>query len=128
MTSCTRRRLQWSLRARGPALDTWPSNERAAALDLLRTDPAARAILADALAAEEAPSPEPGAECRIRAHVRRALAPIPPVLRKIGIGAITACLLAGLWLGLAPEEPDHAAGPGFTMASSPAPALAALGQ
>ncbi len=144
MTGMAARRLGWLLRARGPGLDAWPAAERAAALVLLSHDAGAREMLADALAAEDAPDedgpaqagagPGPGAGAtdaaalqRIRRHVHKALAPLPPMLRAIGMGALAACAAAGLYVGLAPMESEfgHALAPTI-QATNPATVLAAL--
>lgn len=114
----TPRRFGWALRTRGPALDTWPGPERDAALALLGHDPAARQALADALAdtaAAEDDLPPTPAECaalrRMQAVIRHALAPSPPLLRGLGLGAMAACLAAGLYLGTPATSPDTAAAP-----------------
>lgn len=101
------RRLDWALRTRGPALNTWPGDERAAALSLLRRSRAARNLLAAALEAEAPPPPDPAVQCRMLGVVRRALAPAPPVLRGMRWGAMAACAAAGLYIGLAPLDPDN---------------------
>lgn len=103
----TPRRFDWALRTRGPALDTWPATERDQALALLSQDPTARQTLADALAADADLPPTP-AECaalrRMQAIVRHALAPSSPLLHGLGLGAIAACLIAGLYLGIAEQD------------------------
>jgi len=104
----TRRRLEWCLRARGTDLASWPEAERAAALSLLRRSRAAQAALAEALAAEDAPMPDPAALRRMQGVLRRHLAPRPAVVRGIGWGALAACAAAGLYLGVAAADPDPA--------------------
>lgn len=127
MTAMVLRRFDWALRTRGPVLADWPAKERDAALELLRHDEAAQRLLADALAAETPPAPDAAACCRIQAKVRRALAPAAPLLRGMRWGALAACAATGLYLGLAPLEPERAPvlGPS-TQAAYPATALAAL--
>lgn len=104
----SRRRLEWMLRARGTDLASWPSAERSAALRLLRRSRLAQVALADALAAEEAPGPDPAAQCRIQGFLRRSLAPRPAVVRGIGWSALAACAAAGLYLGAAAAPADQA--------------------
>ena len=96
------RRLAWALRARGPELCTWPERERLAALALVRHDPAARQLLAEALSDEDAPPPDPAAEIRMQCTIRRALAPLSPLLRGIRWSLMAACVVAGLYVGLGP--------------------------
>lgn len=103
------RRLAWVLRARGPELCAWPERERLAALALVRRDPAARQLLAEALSAEEAPPPDPAAAIRIQNTIHRALAPLSPLLRGIRWGVMAACVLAGLYAGLGPLAAETAA-------------------
>ncbi len=123
------RRLDWALKTRGPVLQDWPEHERAAALSLLRRSRTARHLLADALAREDAPAPEPVALCRMQAVVRHALAPSPPVLRGMRWGALAACAAAGLYIGLAPMDGDTAQDIVPTLqATYPATVLAALDQ
>ena len=54
LPSMTLRQLDWALRARGPDLAAWPATDRLAALALLRASRAARTLLADALALDDA--------------------------------------------------------------------------
>ncbi len=95
----TRRRLDWALRARGTCLVAWPPAERGAALALLGRSGTAREALADALAAEDAPTADPPALCRMQQAVRRRVAPPPAAVRGMGWGAMAACAAAGLYLG-----------------------------
>ena len=64
---------------------------------------------------------------RIRRHVHTALAPLPPMMRAIGMGALAAGAAAGLYAGLAPVEAEfgHALAPTI-QATNPATVLAAL--
>jgi ferric-dicitrate binding protein FerR (iron transport regulator) len=126
-TGMTPRKLDWMLRMRGPALHDWPPADHADAIALMRTSAEARKMLADALAAEDEPAPDRAALGRIRRHVHHALAPTPPVMRGIRLGALAACMAAGLYIGLAPAdaEVDRALASGFQDAT-PATVLAAL--
>lgn len=108
MTSMTRRRLEWMLRARGTDLASWPEAERTEALRLLRRSRPAQLALAEALAAEEAPGDDPVALCRIQQFLRRSLAPRPAVVRGIGWSALAACAAAGLYLGAGALQSDPA--------------------
>ncbi len=91
----------WTLRARGPAIADWPARERQGAMALLRTSAAARETLAEALAAEDAPAWDAAALDRVTCPVRRALAPLTPLMRGVRWGGLVACLAAGLYVGLA---------------------------
>ena len=98
----TRRRLDWALRARGTEIADWPAAERDAALALLRRCPAARAVLADALAREETDSFIPQDGCaliRMQAALRGALFQLPPLPFAVRWGVLAACAAAGLYLG-----------------------------
>jgi hypothetical protein len=97
----TPRHFAWSLRARGPEIPTWPLRERLGALALLRSCAASREILAEALASEEAPPPDVAALDRVTCPVRRALAPLSPLMRGVSWAGLVACLAAGLYLGAA---------------------------
>lgn len=125
----TARRFDWTLRSRGTRLAAWPGAEREAALRLLRRSAAARSALADALALEDGPEPDPVALGRMQGTVRHALLPASPVLRGIRWGAIAACVAAGLYLGVPALDlvPDYEPGPTM-QATSPAMVLAALDQ
>ncbi len=125
----TPRRFAWALRTRGPELAGWPAAERAAAMGLLRRNAAAREMLAEALAGEDAPSPDPITLSRITCPVQRALAPLTPLMRGLRWGAIVACLAAGLYLGLATVDADAVTDlfPALHP-STPATVLAALDQ
>ncbi len=96
----TPRRFAWTLRARGPAIAEWPLHERARAVALLRRCAASRELLAEALAAEDAPAWDAAALYRVTCPVRRALAPLTPLMRGIRWAALVACLVAGLYLGV----------------------------
>jgi hypothetical protein len=125
----TPRRFAWALRSRGPALADWPLAERAAAVCLLRRNPAAREMLAEALADEDAPASDAAALSRITCPVQRALAPLTPLMRGLRWGAIAACLAAGLYLGLAPVDADAVTDLFPSLhPSTPATVLAALDQ
>ena len=123
------RRFAWLLHARGADLAAWPEADRAAAAALLRTCPESQRLLADALASEDTPAPEPEAAARIRATLRRALAPATPVARGLGWSALAACVAAGLYLGAA-STPDTVAdlpaGLPSVTAADPATVLATL--
>ena len=121
----TARRLDWALRTRGPALHAWPDAERRAALALLRRNPCARRVLADALAAEDAPAPDPHASCRMRSVVRAALSPAP-VERGLRWGALAAGLAAGLWVGLIEPASEQTGFVPTMQATVPGSVLAAL--
>lgn len=106
MTWMTCRRLDWLLRARGTDVAAWPAGERAAALALLRRSRAARQALADAVVLEDAPEPDQAALRRMQCSFRRAMAPVPAVMRGIGWSALAACMAAGLYLGIGIADPD----------------------
>ena len=99
MTGMTLRRFAWALGVRGPGLAGWPAPERMAALRLLRHNADARDLLAAALAAEDAPALDPVLLGRVTCPVRRALAPLTPVMRRMRWGALAACVAAGLAIG-----------------------------
>ncbi len=125
----TQRRFAWALRARGPALTEWPASERSAAVCLLRRNAAARELLAEALANEDAPSVDPAALERITCPVKRALAPLTPTMRGLRWGAVLACLGAGLYLGLLRTDPDTVYDTvSSVFSATPATVLAALDQ
>lgn len=105
----TPRHFAWALRARGPELQTWPQRERLEVLALVRSDPAARQLFAEALSAEDAPPPDPAAAIRMQRIVHRALAPLSPLLHSIRWGMMAACVLAGLYAGLGPLAAENAA-------------------
>lgn len=128
----TQRRLDWALRARGPALACWPDRERAAALALLVRSHRAREALGDALARDAGQTPhDPAALARMQTRLRRRLAArtAPAAAGAAGAipgarwGALAACALAGVWLGLAAPAPD--ARPDF-FAAAPDPFSAPL--
>ncbi len=102
------RRLDWLLHAHGPAVAEWPDRDRRAALALLRRSARARQILAEALAHEDAPAHDPALLCRMLGRLRAGLAPASPVAAGVRWGALAACALAGLWLGVALDDPGPA--------------------
>ena len=118
MTSLSRRRLEWLVRARGTDLSAWPETERRAALALLRRSPEARQVLADALVAEEPPDADRAVLDRMQGTLRRRLAPLPVALRGLRAGALLACMAAGLYLGAGLSEPEQPAGDLFTSAQT----------
>lgn len=124
----TPRRFAWCVRARGPGLSSWPAHDRAAAMLLLRADAPSRALLADALAADDASDADAAGLCRMQAVVRRAVALPTPLGRAVRWGALAACVAVGLYLGLPPPaELDYAGGVvPTTEAAIPATVLAAL--
>lgn len=104
----TPRRLDWTLRARGTEVADWPVRERLAALALLRTDPAARALLADALMRDDAApgAPECAVLARMQGALRLGLLQLPPFSFRVRWGVLAACALAGLYLGLGGDAAD----------------------
>lgn len=111
----TPRRFDWGLRVHGTELLAWPAAERAAALSLLRRCPAARQAMADALAGEELPPPDPALLASLQDRFRRRVAgwarPARPVALRRGAlgGVLTVCAVAGFYLGsatLEAEQPD----------------------
>jgi len=100
----TPRRLDWALRARGTSIADWPQADRLAALRLLRQCPAARAVLADALARDEADpaaAPDGCSLMHMQAALRCALLQLPPLPFAVRWGALAACAAIGLYLGAA---------------------------
>ena len=100
----TPRRLDWALRARGTEIADWPAAERDAALALLHRCPVARAVLADALARDDADLHVPQDGCtlvRMQAALRGALLQLPPLPFAVRWGVLAACAVTGLYLGLA---------------------------
>ena len=131
MTGMAPRQFAWALRARGPDLAEWPARERLAALCLLRRDAGARELLAEALAAEDAPASNPVLLDRVVCPVRRALAPLTPAMRGLRWSALAACVVAGLAIGAlsAGLDPADAVGADLLPAmhpTMPATVLAAL--
>lgn len=123
----TPRRFAWALQARGPAIADWPPRERVGAVALLRHCKVSRQLLAEALAAEDAPAWDAAALDRVTCPVRRALAPLTPLMRKIRWGGIFACLAAGLYIGAVTSGGDTVADLLPVMhPSMPATVLAAL--
>ena len=98
------RQLDWLLRTRGPTLAEWPDRDRAAAMALLRRSARARQMLADMLAQEDAPTPDPAVLCGMLRRLRAALAPASPMVNGARWGALLACAAVGLWLGLAFDD------------------------
>lgn len=96
----TLRRLEWLLRSLGPGVADWPERDRQAALALLRRSARARSALADALALEDAPASDPVLLCRMQARLRAWVMPASPAAAGMRWGALAACALAGLWLGV----------------------------
>lgn len=123
MTGMTPRRLDWALRAHGPALSRWPEGERRAALALLAHSQQARDMLADALLRDPDEAPhDPAALARMEGRLRRRMAArtAPPALAHgMRLGTLAACAVAGLWLGLAAPEAD--AWPDFFASSQVSP-------
>ncbi|MDT7951226.1 MAG: hypothetical protein RQ966_06945 [Acetobacteraceae bacterium] len=107
----TRRRLEWLVRARGTDLSLWPDAERAAALALLHRSLDAQTEFAEALAADDGPEPGMDADravvARMQAALRRRLAPLSLAARGLCVGALVACVAAGLYLAVdpSPEAP-----------------------
>lgn len=110
----TPRRFDWGLRVHGTDLTAWPAAERAAALLLLRRCPATRQFMADALAQEDLPAPDPALlACllgRLKQRAARRAEPARPMLRRGALGGmLTVCVVAGFYLGsasLETEQPD----------------------
>jgi hypothetical protein len=123
----TPRRFAWALQARGLAISTWPLRERMGAMALLRHCKMSRELLAEALAAEDAPAWDEAALDRVTCPVRRALAPLTPLMRSIRWGGIVACMAAGLYIGAVTSGGDTVADLLPVMhPSMPATVLAAL--
>ena len=97
----TPRRLDWALRVCGTEIADWPAAERDAALTLLHRCPAARAVLADALARDDADPQDGCALVRMQAALRGALLQLPPLPFAVRWGVLAACAVTGLYLGLA---------------------------
>ena len=115
MTAMTPRRFDWDLRVHGTDLAAWPAAERAAALSLLRRCAATRQLLADALAGEDLPPPDPALLTSLQDRLRQRAAnwaepARPMVLRRSALGGVlTVCAVAGFYLGSATldaEQPD----------------------
>jgi hypothetical protein len=110
----TPRRLDWGLRVHGTELAAWPAAERAAALSLLRRCSMARQVMADALAQEDMPAADPALLASLQGRLRQRAAcraePARPMLRRGALGGVlTACAVAGFYLGAAgldAEQPD----------------------
>ena len=126
----TPRRFAWALQARGPAVADWPMPERLGAMALLRHCPQSRELLAEALAAEDAPAFDEAALARVTGPGRPALAPLTPIMRGLRWGAIVACLGAGLYLGVTLGDGDTAGSDLLPVMhpTMPATVLAALEQ
>jgi hypothetical protein len=115
MTVMTPRRFDWGLRVHGTDLAAWPAAERAAALSLLRRCAETRQALADALAGEDLPLPDPALLASLQGRLKQrasgwAEPPRPRVLRRGVLGGmLTVCAVAGFYLGSASldaEQPD----------------------
>ena len=107
----SRRRLEWLVRSLGTDLARWPALERRAVLDLLRRSPEAQAVFAEALALDddvphEVLDTDRAVFNRIQVGLRRHLAPLSTRLRGLCVGALIACVAAGLYLGIDTEAPD----------------------
>jgi hypothetical protein len=110
----TRRRFAALLESRGPLLDTWPQDERDAALALLARSAVSRRLLADRLADHPAIAQLPGEDgdlaMRLRAGMWQRL-PEPRSVRlrrrpglfggAIRVGALAASFALGAWIGIA---------------------------
>lgn len=99
----TPRGLEWALRSRGTVIADWPQADRVAAIALLRSNPAARAVLADALARDDA-DPAPPDRCalvRMQGALKCAVLQLPPLTFALRWGVLAACTAAGLYLGAA---------------------------
>ncbi len=97
----TPRGLDWALRSRGTVMADWPQADRAAAIALLRSSAAARAVLADALARDDA-DPAPPDRCvlvRMQGSLRCAVLQLPPLTFALRWGVLAACTAAGIYLG-----------------------------
>ncbi len=109
----TPRRLDWALRLYGTDLAAWPTAERDAALSLLRRCGQARQLMAVALAQDDAAEDAPPADAallnRMQGRLRQCLAAPSPAGSAARWGALAACAVAGLYLGVATveaEQPD----------------------
>lgn len=110
----TPRRLDWGLRVHGTDLAAWPAAERAAALSLLGRSPAARQVMADALAQEDLPAVDPALlaslQVRLRQQVtaRQTEPAKSPMLRRGALGGVlTVCAVAGFYLGSTSLEAEQ---------------------
>ncbi len=106
MMGMTPRRLDWGLRVHGTELAAWPAADRAAALSLLRRCPAARQVMAEALAQEDMPAADPALLASLQGRLRQRAAgraePVRPMLRRGALGGVlTVCAVAGFYLGSA---------------------------
>lgn len=102
----TLRRLDWALRARGTDIAAWPPAEQAAALSLMRRCGRARQLLADALAQEDAPQDRVLLAC-MQGRLRRCMASRSPASPAMRWGALAACALVGLYLGMGGIDTDQ---------------------
>lgn len=113
MILMTSRRLDWGLRVHGTELAAWPAAERAAALSLLRRCPAARQVMADALAQEDLPAADPALLASLQGRLGQQLMarqaePASPMLRRGALGgALTVCAVAGFYLGSVSLEAEQ---------------------
>ena len=115
MTGMTPRRFDWGLRVHGTDLAAWPVAEREAALSLLRRCAETRQVLADALAGEDLPPPDPTLLASLQGRLKQRAAgwakPARPLALRRGAlgGMLTVCAVAGFYLGSASldaEQPD----------------------
>jgi hypothetical protein len=105
----TPRRIEWLIRIYGPAIASWPEEERRAALALLRRSTRLREALADALACEDTPADDEGdgaALARMRGGLDAAIAARTSQARvaagartTMRLGALAACAVLGVWIG-----------------------------
>ena len=105
----TPRRLDWAIRLYGTELTAWPAAERDAALSLLRRCGKARQVVAAALAQEDAPPADAALLASMQRRLGQRVTPPAPPAPAMRWGALAACALAGVYLGVAnvaPEQPD----------------------
>ena len=109
----TPRRLEWLIRTYGPAIASWPEEERLAAFALLRRSARLRETLTEALAREDAlvdDEDDGAALARMRSGLDAAIAARMVQTRiaaQIASGARTtarlsalaACAVLGVWVG-----------------------------
>jgi hypothetical protein len=114
----TPRRIEWLIRIYGPAVASWPEEERLAALALLRRSVRLRETLAEALAREDAlaacegdgDADEGAALARMRGGLDAAIAARMVQTRitaqvasgartTVRLGALAACAVLGVWVG-----------------------------
>ena len=110
----TPRRIEWLIRIYGPAVASWPEEERLAALALLRRSVRLRETLAEALAREHAladresdgDADEGAALARMRGGLDAAIAArmvqtqiASGARTTVRLGALAACAVLGVWVG-----------------------------